>query len=92
MGVGLEYAQLYSGWRDFEVGDMLADAAGASCGLLVAIATVRLMSSLLFHVSAVDPVTYVAVCVGLLGTSALASYIPSRRAAGVDPIDALKAE
>ena len=37
MGVGLEYVQLYSGWRDFEAGDMLADAAGAGCGLLAAI-------------------------------------------------------
>jgi predicted permease len=65
---------------------------GVACGLIVAIATVRLMSSLLFHVSAVDPVTYVLVCVGLVGASALASYIPSRRAAGVDPVDALRAE
>ena len=37
MGVALEYAQLYSGWRDFEVGDMVADAAGAGCGFLAAI-------------------------------------------------------
>lgn len=37
MGVGLEYAQLYSGWRDFEVGDMVADAFGAACGLFAAI-------------------------------------------------------
>ena len=73
------------------VGVLLA-GVGVACGLIVAIATVRLMSSLLFHVSAVDPVTYVVVCVGLLCTSALASYIPSRRAAGVDPINALKAE
>ena len=65
---------------------------GVACGLIVAIATVRLMSSLLFHVSAVDPVTYGLVCMGLVGTSALASYIPSRRAAGVDPVDALRAE
>ena len=71
---------------------LLLAGVGVACGLLVAIATVRLMSSLLFQVSAVDPGTYVVVCVGLLCTSALASYIPSRRAAGVDPINALKAE
>jgi len=53
---------------------------------------VRLMSSLLFHVSAVDPVTYGLVCVGLAGTAALASYIPSRRASAVDPVEALRAE
>jgi len=37
MGIGLEYLQRYSGWRDFEVGDMIADAAGAGCGLLAAV-------------------------------------------------------
>ena len=37
LGVGLEYVQLYSGWRDFEIGDMVADAAGAGCGLLAAV-------------------------------------------------------
>jgi VanZ family protein len=37
MGVGLEYAQLYSGWRDFEVGDMVADAVGAGCGFFAAL-------------------------------------------------------
>ena len=36
LGVALEYLQLYSGWRDFEVGDMIADAAGAACGLAAA--------------------------------------------------------
>lgn len=71
---------------------LLLAGVGVACGLIVAIATVRLISSLLFHVSAVDPVTYVLVCAGLLCTSALASYVPSRRAAGVDPVDALRAE
>src|ERR1700738_856266 len=33
LGVALEYAQLYSGWRDFEVGDMIADAVGGWCGV-----------------------------------------------------------
>ena len=36
MGIGLEYLQRYTGWRDFEVGDMIADAVGAGCGLLAA--------------------------------------------------------
>ena len=71
---------------------LLLAGVGVACGLIVAILTVRLMSSLLFHVSVVDPVTYVLVSVGLLFTSALASYIPSRRAAGVDPVNAVKAE
>jgi predicted permease len=67
-------------------------AGGVICGLAVAIAAMRLMSSLLFHVSPGDPVTYCSVSVGLVATAALASYLPSRRAAGVDPVEALRAE
>jgi VanZ family protein len=37
LGVALEYGQLYSGWRDFEIGDMVADALGVSFGLAVGI-------------------------------------------------------
>jgi len=52
----------------------------------------RLMSSLLFKVTPVDPVTYGAACLGLIATAALASYLPSRRVAAVDPVEALRAE
>jgi len=38
LGIALEYGQLYSGWRDFEVGDMVADAAGVCVGLALGIA------------------------------------------------------
>jgi predicted permease len=65
---------------------------GVSAGLALAIVAVRLMSSLLFKVSAADPLTYIAVSAGLIGTTALASYLPSRRAATVDPVEALRAE
>jgi predicted permease len=65
---------------------------GVACGVVVAVATVRVMSSLLFHVSPVDPLTYILVCVALAATAALASYIPSRRASAVDPVEALRAE
>ncbi len=71
---------------------LILAGVGVACGLVVAIAAVRLMSSLLFHVSAVDPVTYGLVCLVLAGTAALASYIPSRRATAVDPVEALRAE
>lgn len=37
LGIALEYAQLYSGWRDFEIADMVTDAAGTGCGVLAAI-------------------------------------------------------
>jgi predicted permease len=71
---------------------LLLSGIGVVCGLAAALAAMRLMTSLLFHVSPVDPVTYVAVCVGLVATAALASYLPSRHAAAVDPVDALRAE
>jgi predicted permease len=71
---------------------LLLSGIGVACGLGASFAVMRLMSSLLFHVSPVDPFTYVAVCVGLVATAALASYLPSRRAAGVDPVEALRAE
>ncbi len=65
---------------------------GVVIGVGVAIVAVRLMSSLLFKVSPADPITYAAVCIGLIATTALASYLPSRRAATVDPVEALRAE
>jgi predicted permease len=71
---------------------LLLTAAGVGCGLIASIALTRLMSSLLFEVSRFDPVTYSAVAIGLVGAAALASYLPSRRAAAVDPIEALRAE
>ena len=67
-------------------------SAGVACGLIVAFAAMRLMSSLLFHVKASDPLTYIAVGAGLIATAALASYLPSRRAATVDPVEALRSE
>jgi len=65
---------------------------GVACGLVVAILIMRLMSTLLFQVNPTDPLTYVAVSVGLIFTAFLASYLPSRRAATVDPVEALRAE
>ena len=65
---------------------------GIAIGLVAAFGLTRLMSSLLFEVSPVDPVTYFAVSFGLIVVAALASYLPSRRAAGVDPAEALRLE
>ncbi len=50
------------------------------------------MSSLLFGVSPLDPVTYAAVPIVLVAAAILASYLPARRVAAVDPVEALKAE
>jgi ABC-type antimicrobial peptide transport system permease subunit len=65
---------------------------GAACGLVAALALTRFLTSLLFHVHPVDPVTYISVCAGLAAAASLASYIPSRRATTVDPVEALRAE
>jgi ABC-type lipoprotein release transport system permease subunit len=46
----------------------------------------------LFGVSPVDPLTFVAVAAVVIGVALLASYLPARRAAGVDPMDVLRAE
>jgi predicted permease len=67
-------------------------AVGVVFGLSASVALMRLMSSLLFEVKPVDALTYSAVTVCLVATAALASYLPSRRAAAVDPVEALRAE
>jgi predicted permease len=67
-------------------------AIGAATGLVIAVALTQWMSSLLFGVERLDPPTYVAV-LGVLGVAAaLASYLPARRAAAVDPVQTLTAE
>jgi len=71
---------------------LLLTGIGVGCGLVAAVLLMRLMSSLLFNVNPVDPVTYGAVSIGLVFTAWLASYVPSRRAATIDPVDALRAE
>lgn len=71
---------------------LLLAVVGVAWGLGAAMVLLRLMSSLLFGVKAFDPVTYGAVSLGLAATAALASYLPSRRAAVVDPVEALRSE
>jgi predicted permease len=67
-------------------------AIGVVCGLAGAVASTRLMSSLLFQVSPLDPATYAGVACVLVAAAALASYLPALRATGIDPMDALRAE
>ena len=67
-------------------------AAGLVAGLLVALVLSRLLASLLFGVGATDLATYVGVSALLLFVSAIAAWIPARRATRVDPVSALRSE
>jgi predicted permease len=67
-------------------------AIGIACGLASAVVLMRLMGSLLFEVSPVDPLTYSAVCLSLIAAAVLASYVPALRATAVNPVTALRSE
>ena len=67
-------------------------AIGAVVGVGAALWLTRVMESLLFSVSRRDPVTFVAVPLGLIAIAVLACYIPARRAMRVDPVIALRSE
>ena len=66
--------------------------AGLVIGLAMAFGATRLMTSLLFQVTPSDSATYVVVAVALLAVAILASYLPARRAARIDPVRAIKYE
>jgi predicted permease len=78
--------------RTFVRHGVVLAVVGVAIGLAGAAGVTRLMTSLLYEVEAVDPLTYAAVAVGLIGIAVLASYLPARRAAAIDPIETLKRE
>jgi predicted lysophospholipase L1 biosynthesis ABC-type transport system permease subunit len=71
---------------------LLLACVGILIGMVAAGVATRVMTVLLYGVGALDPVTYVAVAIGLGLTAMLASYLPAARAARVDPAEALRRE
>jgi putative ABC transport system permease protein len=65
---------------------------GIAAGLAASLVLSRLLGSLLYGVTPIDPLTYAAVSLLLLAVGILASWLPARRAAAVDPVGSLRAE
>jgi predicted permease len=89
MALGAQNAALK---RMFVTQGLLVVVVGVVLGIGAAAALTRLMQSLLFGVTTLDPATYMTVTVILVLTAALASYLPIRRVTRVDPVRALRAE
>ena len=71
---------------------LVLTGVGVAIGLGAAAAAARLMTSLLFGVSPLDPLSFATVPLLLVAAAALASFVPASRVAAVNPADALKAE
>ena len=89
MALGVDHKEVK---RIFMRHGLVLAGIGIVIGVGVAAGVTRLMASLLFHVSPLDGLTYLAVSLVLATAAVLASYLPARRAAGLDPVEALRAE
>ena len=85
-------AQRQAVTRMFVAHGLMLAGVGVAIGLVAAFGVMRLISSLLFEVSPVDPLTYAMVSLTLIAATVLASYVPALRATAVDPIEALRSE
>jgi putative ABC transport system permease protein len=65
---------------------------GVAAGLVLALALTRYLASMLYGVKPADPVTFIGVCAVLISAGLLASWLPARRAAAVDPMLSLRWE
>jgi ABC-type antimicrobial peptide transport system permease subunit len=71
---------------------LLLVACGLAIGVPAAVFVSRLIASQLFGLKPGDPVTFLAACAGMTAVTMMASYLPARRAASVDPMQALRSE
>lgn len=93
IGVRMAFGAQQANIRRLVVGQGIAlVSAGVAVGLVASLAFNQLAASLLFDVTAADPITFVGVSLLLLIVAAAASYLPARRAMRVDPLEALRGE
>jgi ABC-type antimicrobial peptide transport system permease subunit len=78
--------------RMFLLHGLALSGVGVLVGGVVAAGLGRLMSSVLFGVEPMDPAAYAAAIGVIVAAAALASYVPARRAANIDPIETLRAD
>jgi len=89
LALGAEARQLR---RMFVGNGLVLAGAGVVIGLSAAAGLTRLMKSLLFGISTLDPVIYITMPALLVAAALLASYLPARRASRIDPSEALRLE
>src|SRR5262249_37704603 len=89
IALGAESAELK---RMFVGQGLLLAGIGSAVGLAMSVGLTRVMASLLFKTSPLDPMTYAPVAVTLVSVALLASYLPARRVTSVNPVEALRAE
>jgi putative ABC transport system permease protein len=93
MGIRMALGARNANLRRLLLGHVVAlVGVGVAVGLAGAAGLTQLMESLLFGVTALDPATYVAVCIVLVVTAFVAGYLPARRVTRIDPMAALRTE